>query len=862
MSISKSQIIKVPKKQRIPIMLCFALVLWTSSALTYSSARIFMIDSKICISDIVSFISNNHLFINKDIFKQDILLALLIVNFLLIIVLIIVMIIKSRSIFTISIVIALMLGINLGLMGSYNIQSNMTLLSSCDNKNDYSFNVISDQKEGMYTNNADAEVIVDGKSIKTKIQFDKNFEEVHAGDIINSKTKFSLASENQVENYWQNGITANSKLENPAKLARNDILAPIFVYRNHLIETIRNYDKNESEEYSEPEQLLNAIICGQRIDLNKGEVYEDFKCAGLAHIVAVSGAHLSLVSSLLLIALKKLRFKKRTIIIAQSIFILLFIICAAIPISALRAALMAYIAIFSFFGKRRPASLNSLGVCIIILIVLNIETSVSISFALSAGATLGIVMFSILFEYWILRIAPKCPSLISSALSLTFSANICSLPLSISVFSQIPLISPISNIICTPIFTILCGFGLIACIFCSIFSNIIPLVCSALMWITYEISKLMIFIVKILSNIPYSSIAATLNIIFAIVISIIICCLLYYLWPKDKQISTYKWAFKPITISKNVKNPNIFKNKKTNLYVPLKPNNNHHKIKIIVPAASCIVLLLISFFLFKQTTEQTTIKALDVGQGDSILLKSKGHNFMIDTGNQDNLLKMRLAEEGINHLDGLMITHPDDDHCGSMDVIQSLVEVDNIYVSYELPSNNDKNCKKLMEQSKKIVKEENIQKMHVGNKIHFGEIELEIIWPDKYKDNGGNCDSLCALANIDVNNDNDIDANALFCGDAEHEEIDQMIKKQRLSSINIYKCGHHGSKNAINEDAVRKLCPKITLVSVGAKNKYGHPSKSTIDKLSSVNSEIYRTDQKGTITLTFGVHKIDIATQK
>lgn len=118
---------------------------------------------------------------------------------------------------------------------------------------------------------------------------------------------------------------------------------------------------------------------------------------------------------------------------------------------------------------------------------------------------------------------------------------------------------------------------------------------------------------------------------------------------------------------------------------------------------------------------------LDVGQGDSILLRSGGKSFLIDTGNQDSLLKTRLAEQGISHLDGVLITHPDDDHCGSLDVIEQLVAVDNIYVAKDLPNCNEGNCQKLMTQIKDIVKDENIVKMKVGDKINFGEIELEII---------------------------------------------------------------------------------------------------------------------------------------
>lgn len=137
-------------------------------------------------------------------------------------------------------------------------------------------------------------------------------------------------------------------------------------------------------------------------------------------------------------------------------------------------------------------------------------------------------------------------------------------------------------------------------------------------------------------------------------------------------------------------------------------------------------MLVLAFFIIPRTGG-TELVMLDVGQGDAILLRSEGKSFLIDTGNQDTMLKTRLAEQGISHLDGILITHPDDDHCGSLDVIDDLVVVSHVYVAKDLPTCHEGNCEKLMSQIHKIVKDENIAKMKVGDKINFGEIELEII---------------------------------------------------------------------------------------------------------------------------------------
>lgn len=832
----------IPIKQNFPIILSFALLCWASLAFCYTNLQK-TID-----------------FFKEKLFGISLIIWILLFS-LTIIAIFFVLLFKTKISRLILIVpISISIGICLSFIAAIELDIDQNNIFNLQNKN-LTFEIIEDQKTGNYTNSVNAKI--KGTDYSVKVQIDKDFEELHAGDIINSNAKFSKASESQEQNFWQNGLCVNANLSNPKKISRNDIYGLIFSYRNYLIKTIRELDPKGPNALSCEEQLLNAIICGQRIDLNTSTLYNDFKCAGLAHLVAVSGAHLSLVTAILLVILKKLKLKRWLIVCIQSIFIFMYLICAAVPISALRAALMAYIAIFSFFGKRRPASLNALGVCIVILIGLNPQTSVSVSFALSAASTLGIILFSSLFEYYIIKIFPKCPDLISGALSLTFAANLCSQPFSVSIFNQLPLISPISNIICTPIFSALCGCGLISSIFCSIFKDILPAISNLIISISYFISKIMCIVVSLLANFPYASIPASLNSYFAICITIVLCFFLYKFWPKQKIINNLLTGQKYNIRIENSKNTSsIFKEKQSSLFLPTIKKKRKLNLKIIAPVFAVLISFCFFIFIFKTGAAQTQLLMLDVAQGDSILLKSKGKNFMIDTGNQDTMLKQRLAEQGISHLDGLMITHPDDDHCGSLDVIQSLVEVDNIYLANDLFYSKDTNCSKLLNNVKKITPENKIQKLNVGNKIQFGEICLEIIWPDKYNDNGGNEDSLCVLAKIDIDNDNKIDATALLCGDAEHEEIDQMQKSGRLQNVDIYKCGHHGSKNAISENSLAMLAPKITLISVGAKNRYGHPAKNIIEMLEKIKSQIYRTDEKGTITLNFYKDKIDINTSR
>ena len=105
---------------------------------------------------------------------------------------------------------------------------------------EYIFEVEDDQKVGTYTNNCEAKI--SGSNYKVKLQVPQDFEEVHAGDIIKARVKFSSPVEAQASNYWQNGLCANARASEASKLTRTDPIGLIFTFRNHLITTIRNFD--------------------------------------------------------------------------------------------------------------------------------------------------------------------------------------------------------------------------------------------------------------------------------------------------------------------------------------------------------------------------------------------------------------------------------------------------------------------------------------------------------------------------------------------------------------------------------------------------------------------------------------------
>ena len=120
-------------------------------------------------------------------------------------------------------------------------------------------------------------------------------------------------------------------------------------------------------------------------------------------------------------------------------------------------------------------------------------------------------------------------------------------------------------------------------------------------------------------------------------------------------------------------------------------------------------------------------------------------------------------------------------------------------------------AKTLIKSASSVVGFANVEALAVGDTIACGDFSLKVIWPHGFSDEGGNADSLCLLASLATSGGT---WTALFCGDAESDQLKEIIDEGELGDIDIYKVGHHGSKAALTESVVEVIRPEISLVSV------------------------------------------------
>lgn len=252
-----------------------------------------------------------------------------------------------------------------------------------------------------------------------------------------------------------------------------------------------------------------------------------------------------------------------------------------------------------------------------------------------------------------------------------------------------------------------------------------------------------------------------------------------------------------------------------------------------------------------------TLAMLDVGQGDSIILRSpSGKVVLIDAGPSDEVAQEvvlpQLRRMGVSKLDYLVLTHPHQDHVGGMPLVLRAVPTEVAVLSGEISSNAAYRDVLRLVQSGKA----QALRARRGTSLDLGEgATVEVLNPPDRLFEGANDNSI--VLRVSCGN-----ASILLMGDAERAAIGSILEAEVPLRSAVLKVGHHGSSDATTRDLLQTVGPRYALISVGADNEYGHPHKETLSLLGEVGARVYRTDQLGTITVTTDGQEIQIATHE
>lgn len=239
-----------------------------------------------------------------------------------------------------------------------------------------------------------------------------------------------------------------------------------------------------------------------------------------------------------------------------------------------------------------------------------------------------------------------------------------------------------------------------------------------------------------------------------------------------------------------------------------------------------------------QVNGNLVIDYIDVGQGDSILIRQGDAAMLIDGGTsecKDTLLSF-LQSEGIDRFEYIIGTHAHEDHIGSLDDVANAYDFDTFL--FPKSTTTTKNFENLVlavqSKGKKFTTPE------VGKTYELGDAVFQILAP--------NSESYSSLNNYSIVVKLTYGQNTfLFTGDAESISETEMLDRGIDVSADVLKIGHHGSTTSTSKKFLDAVNPKYAVISCGQNNTYKHPTRTTMSKLENAGIPVYRTDESGTI---------------
>ena len=639
-------------------------------------------------------------------------------------------------------------------------------------------------------------------------------------------------------------------------------------FANDIEITNSNYDRLKQKIYeikivikSQIEKIFNekdaglfsAMVTGDKSKIDR-EQKKRFSDNGIAHILAISGLHLSILG----LALFELLRKKLSVNASAgfvSIFILLYGIFIDAGPSSLRAISMLFIRFLSLSIGRTYDSKNTLYIIAFIFLMIRPYLLFHAGFQFSYVA-----IFALNSELSIVRIRKKEKYLsdgnyenkiigikleefkIPGVILLTIFL----FPITIYHYFTYPLYSIFVNLIVIPLMAFVLGFGLASL---------------GLSFLYLPLGKVVAFVVHLIFII-YDKLCELVEFLPGHLLVLgrpTLIEMVYY----------YIILFLIIAII-NKNTANILKNYKRN------KNNlcdervvivNGYKRSQLLKVVLCVVALIFSSLIISiRTHSDMRMTFISIGQGDSILIESKNLIMTIDGGSSSNtsngqyIMSPHIKSRAIDHIDYSFITHADSDHTnGIIYLLENENEVNIYNLVLPITATDDFKFNKLKDLA--ISRNVNIIYMKEGDTKKFKEEYLiTVLSPNEGSLNNEKRDEneMSLTFRLDYKNHS-----ALFTGDIGKQTIGRMLKDEfaiKNLDVDVLKVPHHGSKNSNVPEFFEMVSPKYSVFSYGKNNNYGHPGGETVDSIANTGSKVLKTGESGQIDIYFDKENITYKT--
>jgi competence protein ComEC len=557
-------------------------------------------------------------------------------------------------------------------------------------------------------------------------------------------------------------------------------------------------------------ELARGFVLGQDNRIDAATV-EDFRRAGLSHLLAVSGQNVALLALLVMPLLAALGMPLRTRLVWVIAAIAVYVPLAGGGPSIVRAGVMGALTLLATLAGRRASRLYGLAIAAIVTLAIDPGVGADIGWQLSFAAVLGILAFAsslrAAIESW-LGSGGMRGALVEGA-AVTAAATLTTAPLIAFHFGALSTVSLVANLLVLPAVAPAMWLGMLVSIGAQVpgFPAAIPNAIAAPL-LAYVAS-----VARLCGRPHWAYLEVDLG------------------WPG--LLVSYALLLLVALVGPALLRARLLSGLRRRRHSP-----GGSKKRLAVALATAAVTAFVfgggGGFTAGAPPGGLRVAVLDVGQGDAILLQpANAPAVLIDGGPPGDDLAGKLRDFGVDSIGIAIITHEQSDHAGGIEDLLGHLPVDQLLYA---------RLSRRLRAAAETVGADPVR-IAAGDALRCGRLRLSVLWPppellsDSLAGADPNAQALVVLARWGR-------FSMLLTADAEAEEV-----PIDLGPVDVLKVAHHGSEDAGLDDLLDRVAPQLAVISVGAGNPYGHPAPGTLAALAEHGVQTLRTDKRGTIVL-------------